>query len=356
MIVVGSVNMRMYYKYFVFLAALLLLALGMSIAFDTSAHGEKSAVLLHTTVSLKAEGTNADTVINESMKHIQYIEIMLDDRQLGDLASINHAAPGEYVSVQPDLWHLLAVADKYSRLTNGSFSVAIGSLVDLWGIGKENAKVPDENEIANACALADYRHVYLRASDHSVMLDQAGVKIHLGGAGKGFAADEVRKIFARHGVRNGLINLGTSSMYAIGKNNSGQAWQIGIKNPRQQTGYFAIVELSDAALSTSAADGQYFDMGGRHYGHIFDPLNGMPVENNLMSVTVIVEGSEDDCALTADILSTALFVMGEEKGVELINSLSSAISAIIVDKNGRITTVHGAEKRLKIVDEKFTLK
>ena len=356
MIVVGSVNMRMYYKCFAFLVILLLIALGISMFFDADVHYEKSAVLLHTTVSLKAEGANAEVAVNESIKHIQYLETILDDCLLGDLASLNNAAPGEYVFVHPDLWHLLAVADKYARLTDGSFSSAIGSLVDLWGIGTENAKVPDENEIANACALADYRHVHLRASDHSVMLDQMGVKIHLGGASKGFAADEVRRIFVRNGVRNGLINLGTSSMYAIGKNSSGKAWQIGIKNPRQPTGYFAIVELSDAALSTSAADGQYFDMGGRRYGHIFNPLNGMPVDNNLMSVTVIVEGSEDNCALTADILSTALFVMGEKKGVELISSLPSAISAIIVDKNGRITTVHGAEKRLKIVDEKFTLK
>ena len=136
--------------------------------------------------------------------------------------------------------------------------------------------------------------------------DLRGVKINLGGIAKGYGVDLARKIFAEKNIQSGLIDFGTSTIYAVGKK------KIGIKNPRANE-LAAVVEVENAALSTSGDYEKFFIVDNRRYHHIIDPKTCAPVENQISSVSVVVDGREKNCAMFADILSTAVFVMGRDR-------------------------------------------
>ena len=315
---------------------------------------EKSTLLLYTVIKITAAGNDTDSAIDEIFTHTKNLAVDFDNKEKGDISRLNAAPSGEYVPLSENTWHILSVADKYARATDGAFTANIGALTSLWNIGKKNARIPSDEEITRASYLADYHRLHFRESNMSAMRDDDGVKLHLGGFAKGFIADEARKILERRSVKNALIDIGTSSMYAMGKNPKNEPWQIGIKNPRQNDGYFAVASLSDAALSTSAATEQFFEIDGKRYGHILNPATGKPADTDVLSVTIVVDGTETDGALIADIVSTAVFVMGKEKGGAFVASLPETVSAAIVDNDGKVTAIHKIKNYMKIVDDNFS--
>ena len=178
------------------------------------------------------------------------------------------------------------------------------------------------------------------------MLEREGMAIHLGGIGKGYALDEMRRIFERHGIRDGLISMGTSSIYAMGKNGEGRAWRIGVRHPRKEDAVLAVIPLSGEALSTSGDYERYFEEGGRRYSHIMDPRTGRSAEQGIAEVTVVVDGALEDCGMRSDILSTAIFVLGAQAGRSFMESMPEGISCALVDTEGKVTAFHGMEERM----------
>ena len=146
------------------------------------------------------------------------------------------------------------------------------------------------------------------------MIDLAGVKINLGGVGKGYGVDIVREIFSEHGITDGLIDFGTSSIFAFGKK------KIGIKNPRNDNELAQVIELENCALSTSGDYEQFFIVDSRRYHHIINPKTCLPTDNGIASVSVIVSGDVKSCGACADILSTAILVLGEENSKEFLKN------------------------------------
>ena len=164
-----------------------------------------------------------------------------------------------------------------------------------------------------------FEHLHLR--EGKAYLDKRGVKINLGGIAKGYGVDLVRKIFAEKKIRNGLIDFGTSTIFACGKKN------IGIKNPRGE-GIAEIVELENSALSTSGDYEKFFIVEGRRYHHIINPKTCAPAEAENFSMSVVVEGSLENCATVADVLSTTAFILGKERTEKLLNE--NKIPAVII--------------------------
>ena len=162
------------------------------------------------------------------------------------------------------------------------------------------------------------------------MLKKSGMSIDLGGIAKGFAADEVLRIYKKYNIKDGLINLGSSSIYAVGKNDNNHTWSIGIKHPRNESSgnYLGIIKLSDESLSTSGDYERYFIKDGKRYHHILNSATGYPVDNGIMSVSVIVDGSVSDNSMLADILSLTVFELGPEKGIKLIDSIPNVACEI----------------------------
>ena len=261
---------------------------------------ERSEILMGTVVTLKAEGKNSQAAVDESFNRI----FELEKNILSDVKKIEDAAEIDYVEISPDVYKILQTAQKFSALTNGAFDVTIGAAIELWNIGTENPRLPSAEELARVKNFVGFEHLHLRGG--KAYLDKRGVKINLGGIAKGYGVDVVRKIFADKKIHSGLIDFGTSTIYAFGKKN------IGIKNPRGE-GISAIVELENSALSTSGDYEKFFVVEGRRYHHVINPETCAPAEAENFSMSVVVDGNLENCATIADILSTTAFIVGRER-------------------------------------------
>ena len=275
---------------------------------------ERTEILMGTVVTLKAEGANAQAAVDESFKAIAELE----ENIRADVKKIEDAAGGDFVKISPDVYKILETAQIYSEVTGGAFNVTIGAAVELWGIGTDKARVPSDDELAAVKNFIGREHLHLRGG--AAYLDRRGVKLNLGGVAKGYGVDVARKIFARHKITNGLIDFGTSTIFAVGNK------RIGIKNPRATNELAEVVELENAALSTSGDYEKFFVVDNRRLPHIIDPATCAPVDGEISSVSVVVDGSVENCATVADILSTAAFVTGRERAK---NFLSVAADFVI---------------------------
>ncbi|MBR1805587.1 MAG: FAD:protein FMN transferase [Selenomonadaceae bacterium] len=264
---------------------------------------ERTEIFMGTVVTLKANGLNAQAAVDESFHAIAELERNIS----ADVAKIE--AADAFVDVSPDVYKILETAQIFSELTNGAFDVTVGAAVDLWAVGTDKPRVPTSDELAAVKNFVGHERLHLRGG--KVHLD-SGVKLNLGGIGKGYGVDIVRKIFASHNITDGLIDFGTSTIFAVGRK------KIGIKNPREVDKLSAVVEIENSALSTSGDGEKFFVANGRRYSHIIDPKTCAPVEGENFSVTVVVDGSHELCATVADILSTAAVV--NRKRVEEILS------------------------------------
>ncbi len=318
---------------------------------------EHSAVVMDTVVTLSASGTEAKAAVEESFERLQNLEDMCSSHiDTSDAAKLKAAAGKDYVRLHPEVWHMLMVSQEYSERSGGAWDITTGPLVELWGIGTDQARVPTKEEIQTARQLVGWQKLHLNAAEQSAMLEQPGMSIDLGGIAKGMAVDEVRKIYAAHGIRDGLINMGSSSMYALGKNKDGKAWNIGIKHPRSEdkSAYLGIVSLQDEALSTSGDYERFFLQDGQRYHHILDPHTGYPAYRGAMSDTIIVAGSVEDAGMLSDLLTTAVFVLGPQQGQIFLQQLPDAIQGEITSQQFELFTAHGFSKRIRELDKNFS--
>ena len=216
------------------------------------------------------------------------------------------AGSGEFVKVSAGVFEMLKLSQHYSELTGGAFDVTLGAAIDLWRNARKSKTLPSPEEIDAVKNFVGYKHLHLNEAEQSAMIDTAGMKINLGGVGKGYCADVARKIFIKHEITDGIIDLGTSSIFAFGKK------KIGIKNPRGEHEIAQVIELENAALSTSGDYEQFFIVDGRRYHHIINPKNCSPTDNGVSSVSVVIFGNVENCSAVADISSTAILVPGAD--------------------------------------------
>ena len=270
---------------------------------------ERSEIAMGTVVTLKATGSDAQAAVEESFARI----VELEKNISVDVKKIEDAAEVEFVKISPEVYEILEIAQKYSELTDGAFDVTCGAAVELWGIGTKNY-IPTDSELAAVKNFVGHEHLHLH--DGTAYLDKRGVKLNLGGVAKGYGVDLARKIFIAHGITDGLIDFGTSTIYAFGKK------KIGIKNPDDPDKLTEIVELEDCAISTSGDYEKFFVVEGRRYCHIIAPKTCAPANSEISSVSVVVSADEKNCATVADILRTAFFVTKYSQTEEILRRQS----------------------------------
>jgi thiamine biosynthesis lipoprotein len=256
--------------------------------------------------------------------------------------------PEQKVKLSPETEIVLEKALYYAKLTGGKFDPTVGALVDLWGIGTENARVPDQIEIEAALDSIGYQ--YLTIDDnHQAEIKKAGVKIDLGGIAKGFAADQVKKIVEKHNVKSAFVNLG-GNVLVIGSKADGSKWRIGIQDPRKDRGnVMAIIETTDQTIVTSGNYERYFIKDGKLYHHILDPATGYPAESHLLSASIVSNSSFD-----ADALSTAVYIMGVKAGLKFIENLPGVEAMFITDELN-VYLSSGLKNKVEITSQDFNL-
>ena len=241
------------------------------------------------------------------------------------LSRINQHAGNKPVQVPQNLFHVIQRSLEIAEMTSGAFDPTWASLWKIWKFD-ENYAVPLQEQVDDLLPSVNWKNVLLNKNEQSVYLPLGN--IGLGGIAKGVALDKARKVLLQQGFEDFMIVAGGQVLVHGSKN--GQPWRVGIRDPeKEQTDYFAVLELTDTCVSTSGNYEKFFIKDDIRYHHIIDPKTGYPARG-VQSVTVI---SQD--ATLADALSTALFVMGVEDGIRLIESVSN-VEALFIDENNVI--------------------
>lgn len=316
---------------------------------------EKSNIVMDTVVTLSAYGINSKEAVEESFNRLNEINEMASTNiSTSDIYKINSSSGIGYVKVRPEILKMIETSIEYSKLSDGAFDITIGPIINLWGIGTDSEKIPSEEEIKAKLQLVGYDKISINENDSSVRLEKQGMSIDLGSIAKGFAVDEVLKIYKKYNIENGLINLGSSSIYALGKNKDNNDWAVGIKHPRSEDSneYMGVIKLSNESLSTSGDYERYFIKDNKRYHHIIDPKTGYPVDNGVMSDTIVINDDTQNSGMLADILTTTVFTLGPEKGLKLINSLPG-VSCEITTADYKVYTSEGFKDKITDLSKDF---
>jgi FAD:protein FMN transferase len=295
---------------------------------------ETSNVIMSTIVSQKIYGDNGNTAAAEATEKMRSLERMLSFFQPeSEVSRINKSAGRDKVKVSPETYFILSKSIEYSRLSDGAFNIMVGPLVKKWKVTGDNPVIPSDAEIKSLLLLIDYRDLILNKNELSARLSKKGQMIDLGGIAKGFAADEVLKIYRKHGIKSAILDIG-GNISVLGFKPDGSTWAIGLQDPSKERGeYVCRINLHDRSFSTSGAYERYFKKGGRIYHHIIDPKTGYPSKSDLLSVTIIGETSVD-----TDALSKA-FILGLERGLKLV--MKTANEAVFITADNKIHATEG---------------
>jgi thiamine biosynthesis lipoprotein len=251
----------------------------------------------------------------------------LPDPDVSDVYRINQN-PGQAVPVSPDTIFLIQSALEVSRQSGGAFDIAIGPLMDLWDF-KGAKHIPSQAELDALLPLADDQLIQVDAEAGAVTV-RPGMVLDMGGLAKGYATDCAADALRDMGIRHAIINAG-GNVYALGRKPDGSPWRVGIRHPREDGALLGVVEAADQAVVSSGDYERYFEADGVRYHHILDPQTGRPA-SNAISVTIVNSKS-----LTADLLSTAVFVLGRESLDDLIPRFAGT-EALVVDEDGMAST------------------
>ena len=254
--------------------------------------------------------------------------------------------PGQF-RLSEEAFALLERAMELSREMEGAFDPAVYPLMRLWGFaGKEGEErtpaKPEDREIRALLPLCRPENVVLRPENHALEVTVPGTMLDLGGAVKGYASARLMELFREQGVSSALVNLG-GNVQVLGTKPDGSLWRIGIEDPERE-GNIAALSLTDTAAVTSGGYERGFEEDGRRYHHLLDPETGYPAEGGLLSVTVLTP----DGAL-ADMLSTALFVMGRERAEAFIARRAAdwQFEAVLVTEDRELLATEGLRDRLE---------
>ncbi len=298
----------------------------------------QSKLLLGTSCKISIYDYPSEKAFKQSFKRIEDIEDKMSIRiSSSEVSMINKNAGIKPVVVSKDTFKVVKKAIENAKLSDGAFDPTVGPLVSAWDIGFDDARVPLQEEIDSLLPLIGYNMITLNEENQSVYLQKKGIMLDLGGIAKGYAADEVAKILKSFNSEKAIINLG-GNILTIGLRVNETKWRIGIQKPQSDRGeYVMIVNLEDLALVTSGPYERFFISDDVLYHHILDTKTGYPVKTNLTSVSIIANNS-----FIADALSTAVYSLGLEKGLSLINSLDK-VEAIFIDNLNNIYLSKGFE-------------
>ena len=281
---------------------------------------KNTQVLMGTFIEVISPNKDASEIVFAEFKRIE--DLLSKYKETSEISQLNKL--GE-VKASPDTLYVIKKSKEFYGLSAGAFDITVGPLVTLWGFTTKNYRVPAEYEIKGKRALVGSNKIIMSEKDSTIRLSSLGMSIDLGAIGKGFALDCALKQLKKHNINSCLINAG-GQIYCLGKR-FGRPWRVAIKDARGKE-RMRILLLENKGVSTSGDYEQYFIRNGKRYSHIFDPKTGYPVDNGVVSVTVIAENN-----LVADALSTAIFVMGKEKGMALLKYFPGVQAQVVEAKD-----------------------
>lgn len=298
------------------------------------------------TISIyKNEGTEkSETIIDNAFELCKdYENILSRTIETSDIYKIN-SSEGNQTEVNPQTAEIIKKSIEFSELSNGAFDITIEPLSSQWDFHAENPVPPSKESIDNALKHVNYKNIDV--SQNLITLSDKDSKIDLGAIAKGYIADKLKEYLKKNGVSSAIINLG-GNVLTIGQN-SNKDFSIAVKNPvvEDKNSLMGKLMISDKSVVTSGTYERFFYYDNKLYHHIIDPNTGYPVDNNLLSVTIISDNSTD-----GDALSTSAFILGLEKGIDLIESINDVEAIFITnDKEMHFTSGIGTNIIFEKID------
>ena len=247
-------------------------------------------------------------------------------REDSELSRVNREAASGPVKVSDSLFTVLQQALRISELSHGAFDISFGSVGYLYDFRAKQR--PSDDELAEGLAKVNYRSVVLDPSANTVRFLDEGVRLDLGGIAKGYTVDRGIDILKSFGIRHARLSAG-GDLRLLG-DKRGKPWIVGIRDPRSESRNAMVLPLTNVAVSTSGDyERFFFDDNNERVHHILSPATGKPAKG-VQSVTIL-----GDDSITTDGLSTAVFVLGAAKGLEMVNRLKG-IDAVIIDEQRQV--------------------
>lgn len=241
------------------------------------------------------------------------------------VSRVSRDAGGGWHVVDPRVSRLVTRSIEFAALSRGSFDVTVGPLLALWTRSAERDRLPSSSEIEESRTRVGSDQI--QVSEGALRLGRVGMSLDLGGIAKGYALDEIVGELRAAGIRSALLSFGQSSGWALGGAPGEAAWRLLVRAPGG--GFAGSVELRDRAYSVSSSMGQGWEIEGQRVGHIVDPRSGRPVAEAWEAVVIAAS------ATLAEALSTALVVLGADRGLEIVAGLPDC-EALMVDARGEL--------------------
>jgi FAD:protein FMN transferase len=310
---------------------------------------ESESFAMGTIITQKVTGAKGQAAIDEVTGKMKSLEKLLTFKApTGDIYKINENAGIKNVELDPATVKIIKKSLQVSELSGGAYDITVGPLVQRWAIGRLQQDIPAKGELQKLLPLVNYKDVYV--DEHYGGLKRPGQMMDLGGIAKGYAGDVAIQIYKKYGIQSAFINLG-GNVATVGSKADGSPWRIGIRNPRpkgdptQGEQILGYITVKDKAVSAAGDDQRYFEKDGQRYHHILDPKTGYPAKSDLMSVTLVTDSSLD-----SDAFDTAVFILGLEKGKELLRQYGN-MEAIFVTTDKKIYATDGLKDKFIFHDE-----
>ena len=306
---------------------------------------KRSQMLMGTLVWVSAvaptepEAQKAATVGLQEIRRLE--EILSTWIPESELSRVNAGAGRTAVEVSPETIEVLEHSIEMARLTEGGLNIAIGPAVEAWNVSREG-RIPSQAELDAVRPFLHLENLQLDKASRTVFLRKPGMRVDIGGIGKGYAADLAADVMKHAGATAGVVAI-SGDIKTFGRMPDGERFVFGIEHPRKEGALLGWLELEDEAVSTAGDYQRYFMKDGVRYHHILDPRTLQPARA-CQSVTVVAKDG-----VLADGLDTGIFVMGPEKGMALIESLDG-VEGVIVGGEGEVYISSGLKGRLLLSD------
>jgi thiamine biosynthesis lipoprotein len=319
---------------------------------------KESRILMDTFCSITVVASSkveAKEAIEAGFGEIQKLETLLNYfSPESELSAINNAAGETSVKVSKETVEILIKTMNIAEDTAGAFDPTIAPVIRLWKFSKvpSDSSVPSGEAVGKALQSVGYRKIAIDRESSEVLLQEKGMEIDLGGIAKGYAADKAVLAIQSFGIKSALVAI-AGDIRGFGVNTSQQAWKVGIQNPRPGSesdkpweDIFASLRLENSAISTSGDYQRFFIKDGKRYHHILDPKTGFSADSDLISVSVLApEG------YLTDGLSTAVFILGAAKGIQLLES--KGLGGVLVDAEKKIHVTKNMRDKIQILDNAY---
>jgi thiamine biosynthesis lipoprotein len=308
---------------------------------EGAAMGTHLAFTAYTTPTVDAK--HAKKLFDDAIVEIKRVEnLMTTWRPDSEVSRVNAGAGKAPVKVGPETLLVIKEALHTSEISEGTFDITFEVLHGLWKFDEDlDPHPPTDAQIKARLPLLGYKHVKVSDAEQTVYLDKEGVKISLGGIAKGYAVDRASKVLLDGGLTAFFVQAG-GDLYTHGTKPDGSEWQAGIRDPRGKDGsFFAMLPVSDHAFSTAGDYERSYVIDGKRYHHIIDPRTGHPA-TACRSVTIWAP-----TALQADGVDDAVFILGPDKGLKLVESLDG-VGAVIVDAKNNLYVSQRLHGKLRV--------